>query len=430
MAVVIGWIFCGAVPGGGSTARADETLSITLSGNARVQLRLQGVANKNYLIRSTDNLAAGGWTTLASGATDAAGSFQVSDPSASVPARFYQGVRLAGLQPGTDTLATVAGGSVFVALAGNDPLNPGGALTAIITQLPADGTLQQFDGTPITAVGTVVTDGLNRVRFVPAANSPGSTSFAYELRRESDGVTSPPQTVAVSLAPNWVYSSFDDSSQQLQLAYSLDGVHWSETDALYAPPTGDGVRDSSIVKLNGVYYVASTAGYFGGVDYVQICRSTDLVHWTYLGNVSTAAPGYGGYSWAPEWFVDRDGTVYLYLARPDGKGHWQLFFTTPTCADLTAWNPIQKSEATCLAGGPSTDKWSGTATPIIWCTATTGERSAPRWRGAPRPRLSPCTKQGIGPDGESRARDRACCTSGVATGGSTWCSLPAPTRSP
>ena len=222
-------------------ARADVLTIGTLSGQG-VPLRLQGVANKDYVVQRTDNLAAGHWSTLSVGATDGTGVFQTNDAGARGSAAFYRGQRLPGLVTTTATATTVPNNTVIVTVGGSDPLNPGGALAAIITQLPADGRLEQMDGTPITTVGTVVSDSQNRVQFVPAANALNPhdasvyTNFAYKLQRASDGVTSLPQTVFVSLAPNWVYSSFDDSTQKLQLAYSLDGLHWTKTGDLYTAP--------------------------------------------------------------------------------------------------------------------------------------------------------------------------------------------------
>ena len=47
------------------------------------------------------------------------------------------------------------------------------------------------------------------------------------------------------------------------------------------------------------------------------------------------------YSWAPEWFVDADGSIYLYIAREISGGSWRIFWTRPTSADLTAWTSLQ-----------------------------------------------------------------------------------------
>ncbi len=142
----------------------------------------------------------------------------------------------------------------------------------------------------------------------------------------------------------YLFSGFTDSgpsTESLNLSYSHDGVNWTSGGNVYSAPSGNGVRDPSIMRLNGVYYVAYTAGTFGGASYFQICRSTDLVHWTYLCNVDATCPNGGYYTWAPEWFIDRDGTVYLFLAREQTDNTWRIYWTRATTLDLTAWTSVQ-----------------------------------------------------------------------------------------
>jgi hypothetical protein len=155
-----------------------------------------------------------------------------------------------------------------------------------------------------------------------------------------------PALPSSSAAPqyNWVFSGFQDSgggTEHLQINYSQDGINWSNTGNVYAAPSGNGVRDPSIICINQVYYVAYTAGIFGNVGYCQICRSTDLVNWTYLCDVSTAGVYSGGYTWAPDWFIDHDGTVYLYVACSEAGGTWRVFYSTATSLDLTGWSAFQ-----------------------------------------------------------------------------------------
>ena len=50
----------------------------------------------------------------------------------------------------------------------------------------------------------------------------------------------------------------------------------------------------------------------------------------------------GYFSWAPEWFIDQDGTVYLYLSRQLDDYEWRIYWTKPTSADLTSWAPVQR----------------------------------------------------------------------------------------
>ena len=162
-------------------ARAD-VLTISVPAGQAPQLRLQGVGNKDYAIQTTGDLAAGNWLTLSTGATDAAGLLQASDSSGISAARFYRGARLPGLQTTTSAAATVPGTLVTITLGGNDPLNSGGALAAIITQFPTTARSEQWDYTPITAVGTVVTDSQNRVGSSRRRSAEPRRGYQFRLR--------------------------------------------------------------------------------------------------------------------------------------------------------------------------------------------------------------------------------------------------------
>lgn len=52
-------------------------------------------------------------------------------------------------------------------------VDPTQAVSAVISQLPANAALLQTDGTPITQAGTTITDPQNRVYFIPNTNFVG-----------------------------------------------------------------------------------------------------------------------------------------------------------------------------------------------------------------------------------------------------------------
>jgi streptogramin lyase len=64
-------------------------------------------------------------------------------------------------------------------------------ITATIQDIPADGSLEQFDGTPIASAGTVVTDPQLRVRFVPRPNNTSPVSLSFVL---NDGLENSRET--------------------------------------------------------------------------------------------------------------------------------------------------------------------------------------------------------------------------------------------
>ena len=184
---------------------------------------------------------------------------------------------------------------------------------------------------------------------LPFARAQDELRVDHNTRQPTSPVnlSSPNATGVLKLPPtayigaNWIFASFNDigsPNETLNLSYSQNGLNWTTTTPNYTAPAGNGVRDSSITHLNGVYYVAYTAGSFGVASYVQICQSTDLVNWTYLCNVNTTGITGGFYTWAPEWFTDRDGTVYLYLASSQAGGTWRVFYATASSLNLTSWS--------------------------------------------------------------------------------------------
>jgi hypothetical protein len=116
----------------------------------------------------------------------------------------------------------------------------------------------------------------------------------------------------------------------------------------FKPPTGLS-RDPSIMRhTDGRYYMTYTAGWTG--NQIGLASSADRLNWTFLGNITIGAAGVGN-SWAPEWFIDSDGSVNIILSlHYDGTptGAFQASRITATNAALTSWSaPVP------LAGIPS-----------------------------------------------------------------------------
>lgn len=176
-----------------------DTLAITKSGQSSYTLTLKGVPVKDYRLEWTDDLASGAWTSLGIATTNGAGVLVSGDnPDASVVRRFYRGVLLPDLVPAESAAGNQDGSAIILTLGGSDPADPGAALQAIVSTLPSNGgSLFQMDGTPITAAGAVVTDSLNRVRYVPKGADGGEVG--YQLRRGSSGALSAEKTVSFYL---------------------------------------------------------------------------------------------------------------------------------------------------------------------------------------------------------------------------------------
>jgi GH43 family beta-xylosidase len=95
----------------------------------------------------------------------------------------------------------------------------------------------------------------------------------------------------------------------------------------YANPVWPGYfADPFVLRAGGLYYAVGTGGPENGGRQPDgrmfpLLRSTDLVHWDYLGGALAPLAGEKSY-WAPE-IAERDGRFYMYYSAggPEGEGH-------------------------------------------------------------------------------------------------------------
>lgn len=113
----------------------------------------------------------------------------------------------------------------------------------------------------------------------------------------------------------------------LSMSYCSNAPCWT-------PTTAGHFRDPSIIYWAGTYFVAYTAGNYGGVTYFGLLSSTNLVDWTALANVSL---GKKARTWAPEFFADGD-TLYVVVGSNDAWGaDGDLWLMEALNDELTAW---------------------------------------------------------------------------------------------
>lgn len=137
----------------------------------------------------------------------------------------------------------------------------------------------------------------------------------------------------------YIASAHTEVDQALHLYASDDGKAWREVPLADRYPDR---RDNSIMRHNGRWYTA-----FTGLACFYIAASDDLVSWPIVNRVELGAP-YTGYTWAPEWFRDRDGTIRVYISASRvgttaNSLDMGLFEMHPTTDDLTGpWSvPVE-----------------------------------------------------------------------------------------
>ncbi len=193
-------------------------------------------------------------------------------------------------------------------------------------------------------------------------------STTTPLDPEWDSVTVPSLTALSSptrhflrlriSTPIWLRTCHGSGGQNyLYVGVSLDGKTFTGIGKriLYGswPATGSQVRDPSVIFYDGTFVVAYTGDHFGQVPWFGMAKSTNLLDWTQLPNVTpTGFSGSVNNIWAPEWLVD-NGRYYLVFRISTVAGN---FYGTPgmgytECLDpgtWSSWTPWQS-----LGGIPS-----------------------------------------------------------------------------
>lgn len=117
-------------------------------------------------------------------------------------------------------------------------------------------------------------------------------------------------------ADRFLLSTFNNGEQKLRVLNSTNAASFQgyERGIAYTPPSGNNLRDPSIIFYRGRYLLCHTTGDFGAVNYFSVLTSTDANTWTHLTNVSMAAIGDVRWTWAPEWFLDDDGSLHVFVS--------------------------------------------------------------------------------------------------------------------
>ncbi|MCX5007790.1 glycoside hydrolase family 43 protein [Streptomyces sp. NBC_00638] len=119
----------------------------------------------------------------------------------------------------------------------------------------------------------------------------------------------------------------------------------------YTPPSNR-IRDASVFKhTDGYYYVTYTTHTWQDVSTtIGFARSADRVNWSFLYDYTVPVAGLSR-AWAPEWFVDSDGSVDIIVSCSLTSDEWIFtpYLLKATNSALTAW-----SSPTALTGiGPN-----------------------------------------------------------------------------
>ncbi|UXY31373.1 glycoside hydrolase family 43 protein [Streptomyces sp. HUAS TT20] len=108
----------------------------------------------------------------------------------------------------------------------------------------------------------------------------------------------------------------------------------------YTPPANR-IRDASVLKhTDGSYYLTYTTHTWQDVSTtIGFARSSDRVNWTYLYDYPVPITNLSR-AWAPEWFVDGDGSVHVIVSCSTADNEWNFtpYVLKATNSTLTAWS--------------------------------------------------------------------------------------------
>lgn len=143
-------------------------------------------------------------------------------------------------------------------------------------------------------------------------------------------------------------SHFEQSTNSLYILASTDGITWR---LLQHAPLLSGVRDPSIRYDGSTWWVAYTRGSAPTSSW-SLASSPDLQNWTAVVNVDCSGISDGGgavtLAWAPEWFVDDDGSVHVFVSLGSSSTVMQIYEQHPTNAAMTTWSTAVKVTGTSL----------------------------------------------------------------------------------
>ncbi len=146
-----------------------------------------------------------------------------------------------------------------------------------------------------------------------------------------------------SAATTLIYATFKGDAaadEELWIYQSTNGgtSYSTLTDTNFHGPTGV-LRDPSILKRNGVYYVAYTVqSWTTASTYFTIASSTNLTTWTNIASIPAGISG-ANYTWAPEFYVEGSSVKLITsVASTSCSFCFRPYVYTAQNTALTSWS--------------------------------------------------------------------------------------------
>ncbi|MEV7084690.1 family 43 glycosylhydrolase [Streptomyces sp. NPDC093085] len=144
-------------------------------------------------------------------------------------------------------------------------------------------------------------------------------------------------TAGPAAVTRYTMTAFTNSSESNMYVYeSSDALAYNLLKGpAYTPPTGL-IRDPSLIRhTDGLYYIVYTTNWTGNT--IGFARSSDRVNWQYYGQHTLPVAGLAR-TWAPEWFVDADGSTHVIVSLDTTDNYiFRPHLLTATSSSLLNW---------------------------------------------------------------------------------------------
>jgi hypothetical protein len=148
----------------------------------------------------------------------------------------------------------------------------------------------------------------------------------------------PHQSAQAATTTQYLFAVFTNGSESNMYLYqAADALNFNLVKGPAYTPPGGLVRDPSLMRHTDSYYYIAYTTNWAGTDF-GIARSWDLTNWSFVTNVNVNVSGTQN-TWAPEWFIDSDGSVNLIVSLSSSTdGDFQPYKFTAQNGSLTSWS--------------------------------------------------------------------------------------------
>lgn len=139
---------------------------------------------------------------------------------------------------------------------------------------------------------------------------------------------------------SFAHSNATGGQEQVTGFVSFDGISWT---SYKSPVLSSAERDPAVFHYDGKWWIACThANPSGGNTYWDLFSSSDLDTWTSARQVDCSGVAGNTFTWAPQWFVDDDDSVHVFVAintiASIAPGAFQIYEMHPTARDMSTWS--------------------------------------------------------------------------------------------